>query len=166
MVAIWGRSLGLAQLATILLCLFLAGCGGGGGLPGAEVASVGAEAVVGDLTISGAWARSMPAGFNGAVYLEVENRGDAPIGLRVAESGVAKRVEMHETVRDGDMLRMVHQPEGVEVAAGSSLIFEPGGFHIMLFELGEALEAGQHFDLEMVAEPGGPITVEVLVRAK
>lgn len=165
----------LPRLAILIAGLLLAGCGGGGAPEAADVLdgtgqmgeglSGGPEAQVGGLVIRGAWARSMPAGFNGAVYLELDNRGAEPVRIGVADSEVAKRVEMHETVRDGDMLRMLHQPEGIELAAGTLQRFEPGGYHIMLFDLGEALEAGQRFGLDLVAEPGGPVRVEVLVRS-
>jgi copper(I)-binding protein len=52
----------------------------------------------------------------------------------------------------------------VEVPAGETVAFEPGGYHVMLFDLAEPLVAGETFEMELTFENAGTVTVEVEVR--
>ncbi len=78
-------------------------------------------------------------GGNGAVYLTVVNGTGVPDQLVSATSPLAATVEFHETVNDNGILRMQPQPDGFEIPAGGSLAFQPGGKHIMLVELSQAI---------------------------
>ena len=120
---------------------------------------------VGDLRLSDAWARSTPAGFSAAVYLQASNVGASAIGLTALGTEIAESVEIHETRHEEGLVRMVHLPEGVWIPAGETLSFEPGGHHIMLNELAVDLEVGESFELRLAAEPGELVTIEVDVRA-
>jgi copper(I)-binding protein len=52
----------------------------------------------------------------------------------------------------------------VEVPAGETVAFEPGGYHVMLIDLAEPLVAGETFEMELTFEKAGTVTVEVEVR--
>ncbi len=52
----------------------------------------------------------------------------------------------------------------VEVPAGETVAFEPGGYHVMLLDLAEPLVAGDTFEMELTFEKAGTVTVEVEVR--
>lgn len=122
-------------------------------------------ASAGDLTVSGAWARSTAPGVGmGAIYLVIDNgsaRSDRLLKLRTPVAGQA---EVHRTeVLDG-MVRM-REVAVLHVAAGERIEFKPGGHHVMLMGLKKPLVKGQVFDLELVFEVSGPRKVRVVVRS-
>jgi copper(I)-binding protein len=71
--------------------------------------------------------RDMTAG-----YFTARNTSTAAIVLVAASSPAARAVEMHVSEADGDMMRM-RRLERVEIGAGETVRFEPGGRHLMLF---------------------------------
>lgn len=104
------------RIVALLLLALAAGCSPTGRL---EVA----DARIRDL---------IPGQDKTAAYLTLRNHGDSPLTLVGAETAVARTVEMHTTQRDGDVMRM-RRLSGVEIPAGGTVRFEPGGHHLMLF---------------------------------
>lgn len=102
----------------------------------------------------------------GVVYLRVLNHGDEAERLVRATSGVAASAELHETVSKGDMMRMIHHPDGFAIPPRSELILASGGKHIMLTGLSQQLEEGEPFDLELLFEHAGEMSVVVPVRPR
>jgi copper(I)-binding protein len=101
---------------------------------------------------------------NGAAYMTVLNRSGAEDRLRSAKASIAGVVELHETVLDGEMMKMEPHPEGFALPAGGELELKPGGKHVMLIGLNEPLAEGRTFELTLVFERAGPMTVTVPVR--
>lgn len=63
-------------------------------------------------------------------------------------SPVAGKAEVHRTVKDGTTMKMV--PAGpIEIAAGGRIEMKPGGYHIMLMDLKQALKKGASLDLTL-----------------
>ncbi|KAF0284546.1 copper chaperone PCu(A)C [Spiribacter roseus] len=118
-----------------------------------------------ELIIEDAWARATPPGFSkGAVYLEIRNdsrRSDTLVGVHTERAG---RAELHRTIEEGGNSRMVHTPR-VRVPAEGSVTFEPGGRHVMMMGIDEALTEGERFSLELEAETAGTLRVNVEVLA-
>lgn len=98
----------------------------------------------------------------GVVYLIIHNRSDAADRLVAASSPAAERAELHTHRLDGTVMRM-RQVEAVEIAAGETVSFEPGGLHIMLRGLTAPLREGDSFTLTLRFEASGATTVEVPV---
>lgn len=135
----------------------------------------------GTIVVREAWARSTAErAANGAVYLEVENTGDADDAIVAAavDAGVAGRTEVHETVGSGDAgsdgtdgsdgmdtTMTMQQVDAVAVPAGETVVLEPGGFHIMLMGLGEPLVEGDELTVTLTFEQAGDVEVPVEVRA-
>ena len=113
------------------------------------------------ITIDHAWARSTPASaVNGAVFFTIKNAGKADDTLIGAESTVAAKAELHESLMEGGVMKM--RPLGdVTVPAGGSVAFKPGGKHVMLFGLKAPLTAGQSFTLVLKFKDAGALTVKV-----
>jgi len=63
-------------------------------------------------------------------------------------AGVA---EIHEMALDKDVMRMRAVP-GVDLAAGKTTELKPGGYHVMLMDLKQALKAGDKVALTLVFE--------------
>ena len=124
-----------------------------------------AGAAQAELAVDNAWARATPPGFaKGAVYLDIRNdgrRSDTLVGVHTDRAG---RAELHRTIEEGGNSRMVHTPR-VRVPADSSVTFEPGGRHVMMMGIDEALTEGERFTVELEAETAGTLRVDVEVLA-
>lgn len=136
----------------------------------------------GSLKPEGVWARAAKAGqmaqgeakmegssqgqmgANSAAYMTIANKGKEPDRLVGAKADVSKAVEIHETVMDGDVMRMQPVQGGIEVPAGGQVELKPGGYHVMLIGLTRDLNAGDKFPLTLQFEKGGEMTVQAEVR--
>lgn len=110
----------------------------------------------GELEVANLRARPAPlAGGNGAIYFTVINGTDAEEQLLAASSPAAEAVELHETVDDNGVMRMMHQPEGFVIPPGGTLELMPGGKHVMLIGLAEPLDVGDTVDLTLTFAQAG-----------
>lgn len=151
----------LRPVSAVAVALFLAACGG---TPDGH-GDTAPEAQAGTMTVEDAVANVMPGGEQGAIYLEINNEtGQEDRLLSVATDG-AEVAETHETVTDGDVLRMESRPEGFPIPAGQTLELAPSGKHIMLMQLSEGLVAQGTLTLTLHFEKAGHITVEVPVQS-
>jgi copper(I)-binding protein len=107
------------------------------------------------------WTRATPPGAKvGAGFMQLKNAGaaDRVVG---ASSPVAGRVEMHITVREGDVMKM-REVKGFDVPAGGSFELKPGGAHLMLMELKRPIKKGERVPLTLKLEKGGELKVELV----
>lgn len=107
-----------------------------------EVSGTGANQMpLASFGIINAKLRTPVAGRPSAGYLGIENSGPRADRLVSITSPDFARVEMHDTVSEDGMKKMV-KLDGVDVAAGSTLEFAPGGKHLMLIEPTKTLKNG------------------------
>ena len=105
--------------------------------------------------IENAWSRATPPGAKTAVgYMILRNGSDKPDRLVGASSPVARKVETHVTLRDGDIMRM-REVKGYEVPAGGVYELKPGGAHLMLVDIKHPLKAGDKVPLTLRFEKAG-----------
>ena len=131
------------------------------GLLASTASAQDATAAVG---IENAWARPTAAGQKvGGAYVTLKG-GSRPDRLIGASAAMAERVELHSMSMDGDVMRM-RQVEDIEVPAGQRVELKPGGLHLMLMGLKQALPAGTRLPLKLRFERAGELTVEMSVRA-
>jgi copper(I)-binding protein len=116
-----------------------------------------------DITVDGAWARS-PMKDVGAVYFTIANDGDGDDRLVAARAEIADRAEIHETRMEADQAEM-RPVDAVVIPAHGAVTFEPGGYHVMLFDLTRALEVGEDLSLVLTFEEAGEMEVAAEVRA-
>jgi len=120
----------------------------------------------GGVVVKDAFARASPAGApTGGAFATIINSGQTVDRLVSASSPAAKTVELHETVDENGVMKMVHHPEGWEIPAGGTLELKPGGKHIMLIDLTAPLEAGKQVPITLTFEKAGAKTIEVPVKA-
>lgn len=124
------------------------------------------EGADGSVEIDDAYALvTMPAQKNGAVFLIIENDGEADKVI-AANSNVAERVELHTHLMDGGIM-MMREVEHYDVAADSDTVLEPAGHHIMLMGLRAPLQAGDQFPLTLTFEKAGDKVIDVeIVKSK
>ena len=110
------------------------------------------------------WSRPSPmtAG-NGAVYMTLLNQGGTDDALVSVQTDVAEVVELHETKMEGDLMKMGPVSK-VEIPAGGSVAFEPGGLHVMLINLQQQLVPGGKIKLTLNFEKSLPLTIEAEIR--
>ncbi|MEM1268934.1 MAG: copper chaperone PCu(A)C [Bacteroidota bacterium] len=129
-------------VALFLVCLFLAGilgCQPDAQTPSAEQPTDdGADSLV----LSDPFAPAAPETGTSAVFVTIQGASE-PDTLVQAEFAGAERIELHETFDAGNGLSGMREIEGgIPVAAVDGVVLKPGGYHIMLIGLTEALAAG------------------------
>lgn len=137
-------------LAALVLVLGLGACGSdddGGGAPDIRVD----DAVI-----------PTPAGANGALYFQLVNEGDGADRLLGATTDAAAAVELHETRAGDDGLSRMVPVEAVDVGAGETVGFEPGGLHVMLLDV-EPLDEGDVVTVVLEMERSGTLSIDVPV---
>lgn len=106
------------------------------------------------IAVEAAHIRQMPpAAPNSAAFLTVINTAATPVRLIGARSALAQTVELHDHVRDGEIMRM-RRIEGIDIAAGAQAALAPGGKHVMLIGLKQPLVAGTTAQITLVFADG------------
>ena len=111
-----------------------------------------------------AWVRSMPPGAQvSAAYGMLMNHSDQTVTLSTVSSEVSGSAEMHEVIAEGDHRRMA-ELESIDVGPHETLIFEPGGRHIMLLEIAATPVEGEIVEICAVSAAGTRACTEAAVR--
>ncbi len=112
------------------------------------------------------WVRQPAAGASvTAAYFHLENRSDSPIRLTGIDSPVAEAVELHDLVEDaGGIMRMRPLTSGLTVPPGGAEALEPGGRHVMLIGLRQALTHDTVVPLTLRFADGLAVDVKAPVR--
>ena len=91
------------------------------------------------LNVTDAYIRFSPVPDNpSAAYFTVHG-GDQDVSLIDVSTEVAIRTEMHESMKAGDMASM-KRLTSVSIPARSIVKFEPGGLHVMLWNINPGLK--------------------------
>lgn len=118
---------------------------------------------VNGMALTGPWTRPASAGGMGVGYVKITNEGSEPDVLLGASSDVAERVELHETTISADGVASMKPVKQVEIAPGQSIELKPGGMHIMLIGLKDAIKDGV-VKLTLNLKKAGSIPVDLSVR--
>ncbi len=143
-----------------ILCLMamlagLSACGGDAGPQRAD-----------GLVVEAPWSRAVPPlAPVAAGYMTLRNGAAVDDRLVEVRSEAAARVEIHEVRHEDGMARMRPLADGVPVAAGATVEFRPGGYHLMFITPGEQFVAGAQVPATLVFERAGEVAVEFEVRA-
>ena len=115
---------------------------------------------VGALHIDHPVARATPAGapVSGG-YMTIRNQGDEADRLIGGAAAFAGKVEIHEMVMDGDVMRMREIADGIEIPPGETVTLMPGGLHVMFMQLNETLEEGAELPATLTFEKAGDVEV-------
>ena len=122
------------------------------------------QVTAGDLTIFQPMARFMVAGRPGAVFLTIENKGEAD-RLLSASSPLTGRVELHTHTMDNGVMKM-RQIEVIDIAANGKTELKSGGLHIMLFGIEQLPEKGSMVPLTLTFEKAGSVEIKAMVSDK
>ena len=120
-------------------------------LTGLMLALIPIAAATGEAGVSvvGAWVRETPPGMTMMVgYMELRNNTSRPQVLVAASSAGFESVMIHRTIGKDGMTGMVHASQ-IELAPNASLIFAPGGYHLMLMNRKRTLRAGDRVVIKL-----------------
>lgn len=92
---------------------------------------IAAMPIASSVAISDCWIRLLPSPAPSAGYFNAGNQGKTPVTLTAAASARYGQVMLHQTTHTDGMSRM-SSVQGVEIPAGETLEFKPGGYHVML----------------------------------
>jgi copper(I)-binding protein len=110
-----------------------------------------------------AWARaSIGTARPAAAYVTLVNDSTKPALLLSVSSPAAGNVNVHKTVKDGEVMKMV-PADSLEIPAGERIEMKPGGYHIMLMELRQAIRKGETLDLALEFAGGAVIDISARV---
>jgi periplasmic copper chaperone A len=121
------------------------------------------EIKLGDLSVIHPWARATAgAAKTGAVYMRVENNGDADDQLVGMATDAAERVEMHIHAEENGVATM-RKVDAIDLPAHSTIEFKPGQYHVMLIGVDPPLREFDTFKMTLVFAKAGHVEVEVYV---
>lgn len=151
-----------ALLASAALIASLAACGKEPDSPTAsnDATLSGPDAKPGLVASDGKLVLPVIGGRPAAVYFTVRNDGAEPVTLAAVSILGAGKAEMHET-KGGSMGKV----DSLPVDPGASVVFAPGGLHVMVFDLPAALKAGGKAELTMTFSDGDKLSMPLAVEA-
>lgn len=134
-------------ISAVFICLLSSGCQ----QPGAPI------------EVTDAWAPATPPNATvGAAYMNIAaNSADT---LAAASSPAAERVEVHETVHEGALVKM-RKVGPLDLSPDYPIALQPGGRHFMLIGLKSPLQADTLFPLTLRFHNAGEIEIEIRVVA-
>lgn len=119
-------------------------------------------AAAAQVSVENPWTRPTPPSAKlGAGYLTVVNAGAAD-RLVGASSPAAARVEMHVTLRDGEIMRM-REVKAFDLPAKGRLELKPAGAHLMFIDLKRPFKAGDKVPVTLKFDKAGEVKVDLLV---
>ncbi len=116
--------------------------------------------------VTGAWIPEQPPGaMASAVFLTMKNTSDTSEALVRAAAPGFKEVQLHRSIEENGMHKMIEQKEIVVPAHGETRL-APGGYHIMLIEPTETIKAGMTVPVTLYFADGSHETLTVPVKKR
>lgn len=116
--------------------------------------------------IRDSWIQEAPPGISPlAAYMQLVNHSMENVVLESVSGPAFGRIEIHESRIEGDVAKMQHR-DSLTLRAQQTVVLEPGGFHLMLFNPDRRLQDGDSTELTFHFKDKAPVTVEVDVVAR
>ena len=109
--------------------------------------------------------RAMPPGQEvTAAFFKLVNHSDQTCVITGGSSPLAAAVEIHEHLHSDGMMKM-RPVKSVTVDGGETLVFKPGGLHLMLFGVKQTLVPEAQQEITLATENCGSLVVTAEVRS-
>ena len=116
------------------------------------------------ISVEDSYVRVVPPGQkNTGAFMTIHNNTDKARSITSAESAAAEIVELHTHVHEDGMMKM-RQIDKIDVPAMGKTVLKPGGLHVMLIGLTEAIEEGKPVRITLVFADGERKEIEVIGR--
>jgi copper(I)-binding protein len=114
------------------------------------------------LAISNAWVRSVVPSRPAAGYFTLKNETGKDRKIVSAASPDCGMLMLHRSEHNGgEHMVMV---DSVDVPAGGSVSFAPGGYHLMCVKPGDGVKPGKSIKMTLTFDDGGTLTADFKVR--
>jgi copper(I)-binding protein len=123
---------------------------------------IAAPAFAANVQISGAWFRALPAHLPAGGYFTLKNNG-AAVQLKSAQSPACAMLMLHRSANVGGMESMT-MVDRVDVPAGGTIAFAPGGYHLMCTMPTSAMTPGARVPVTLGFSDGSSVTVPFAVK--
>ena len=124
-----------------------------------------AKKAVAEIKVSEPYFRLMPPGQAvSAGFMVVHNTSSKPVTIIGVTADGLQRVEMHEHTHSDGVMRM-RKLDNVTVESGSSLAFEPGGYHLMLFGVPEGMQPNDEIRARLLLSSGAQVEITLIAHA-
>jgi len=121
-------------------------------------------AFAGDMSVSDAWTRATAPGQKVAgVYFDIKSGRNAK--LVGVQTSLTETAEIHLMSMDDGVMRM-RPVAAVDLPAGETVRFKPGGYHVMLMGLEQPLAPGEQIALALLVEDEHGQVTRLLVTAQ
>jgi hypothetical protein len=117
-----------------------------------------------DVSVADPYVRMVPPGTpTTGAFMVVKNDGSTDRKLVRADSPVAKAVELHNHINDNGVMKM-RQVKEIDIKAKSETALKPGGYHVMLIDLKQALNEGETVPMTLTFDDGSTRKIDVPVK--
>ena len=114
-------------------------------------------------SVAHAWFRALPSGLPAGGYFTLHNDGAAPLTLTGATSPACGMVMLHRSDTSSGMAEM-RDVSTLDVPAGGTIAFAPGGLHLMCMQPGPAMTPGGSVKVTLTFQGGGTLETVFAVR--
>ena len=115
------------------------------------------------VTVTGGWLRFLTGAIPAGGYFVLRNDGAKPLVLTGARSPDCGAVMLHQSSDSGGM-SMMRAVSSLPVAAGGTLRFAPGGYHLMCMQPAPTLRPGASVPFTLEFADGSTVAVPLTVR--
>ncbi len=116
------------------------------------------------IVVTDAWFRALPESLPAGGYFTLQNEGNRPLTLVGATSQACAMLMLHKSETMSGMSGM-SEVTSVDVPAGGTLAFAPGGYHLMCMSPGAAMKSGGTVSVALKFSDGTKIETEFAVRS-
>jgi len=123
-----------------------------------------ADGIADQVTVSDPYVRAVPPVVRtSAAFMQLRSSDASERFLVGAESPAAGAAELHMHTMDDGVMRMRQIPH-IHLPPNQTVSLEPGGLHIMLFDLKAPLRPGEQIPITLTFEDGSTKDVIAMVR--
>ncbi|GLX78041.1 hypothetical protein tinsulaeT_13810 [Thalassotalea insulae] len=123
------------------------------------------QAVASEITVAQGYVRAtIPGTKISSAYMEIANHGEQDAILVAATSGVSDRVEIHQHTMENGLMKM-RQQKSLTIAAHDVVKLQPGGYHLMIFNLTDPLKADEKIALTLHFDNNEKLDVNLPVKS-
>ncbi len=117
-----------------------------------------------EVKVSGAWIRALPSGLPAGGYFTLHNGGQKALTLTGASSAACGMLMLHKSDNMGGMMHMEDVAK-VDVPAGGTVAFAPGGYHLMCMDPSKDIKPGGNVKVTLSFSDGSSIDAPFDVRS-
>lgn len=116
------------------------------------------------IIVENSYAReSIPGTTISSAYMTLNNTSSVNVKLIAASSSVSERIEIHQHTMKNGLMKM-RQRDNVEIVANEHVVFQPSGFHLMIFDLKKPLKADSSIIITLHFDDKSSVDVNYLVK--